>query len=673
MPDADVLPRATASSVTGTSLTARAAELADLVAVVVERLGSADPAAASTVGFLREWSERSRSDPFAGLEPRTTEPLDALTTGLRLSGAEVRLLLLAGLPEEHEGLAATFRSLHPLAEPHPTVGLAALVLAECGVDRADVRRVLGEGALTGLGAVRLAGAGHGPERSIVPAEGLWDALHGVAGAPTGLRVRALGPVPVGLGRWCRAALVRRASELVRDRRAVTVVVAGDEEAVTVSRCAALLGAVGATGFAVRLGRADDAATVRRAVVHAAARDAVPVLVLAPADHDGESGASSATGDPGALVDVLEDVPLPVLVCAPARARPAVDRRPVLVLRADAVDPESLRAAWRATPPGTDDQTAAALADRLPLDPVWVTTVCADLAAAGLTRVPEAAADALRRRIGAALPPGAALSTPRVGWERLVLAPEAEELLRDAAARLDHQGQVLDGWGMATAARALRGVRVLLTGMPGTGKTLAAEVLASAARTDLLRVDLSQVVSKWLGETEKNLGAVFDAAERTRAVLLLDEADALFGTRTEISDAHDRYANLETAYLLQRLEAFDGLIVLTTNLRHNIDAAFLRRMDVVVDVTLPGEDARVRLWRLHLPTEHLAEDVDAPVLARMYSVPGGWIRNAALGASFAAAAGGTRIHQHHLIAAVRREYAKAALPFPGEPPRRRDEN
>jgi SpoVK/Ycf46/Vps4 family AAA+-type ATPase len=216
------------------------------------------------------------------------------------------------------------------------------------------------------------------------------------------------------------------------------------------------------------------------------------------------------------------------------------------------------------------------------------------------------------------------------------------------------------------------VRLLFCGPPGTGKSLAAEAIATAACTDLLVVDVSQVVSKWLGETEKNISAVVDSAERTQAVLFFDEADALFAKRTEVSDAHDRYANLETSYLLQRLDHFEGLAVLATNMRHNIDAAFVRRMDFVVDFALPDLDCRRELWTLHLPTTVLAKDVDIEVLARMYPVPGGWIRNAALAAAFLAAEADGQICQHHLVAAVRREYLKAAVPFPGEPPRRRDD-
>ena len=159
-------------------------------------------------------------------------------------------------------------------------------------------------------------------------------------------------------------------------------------------------------------------------------------------------------------------------------------------------------------------------------------------------------------------------------------------------------------GCGERARADRGVRLLFTGPPGTGKSLAAEVVATEAATDLLVVDVSRVVSKWLGETEKNLAAAFDVAQRTQAVLFLDEADVTFGTRTEISDAQDRYANLETAYLLQRLDSFDGLAVLATNLRQNIDAAFVRRMDFVIDFPLPDEAVPAGLWKLHLPPERL---------------------------------------------------------------------
>jgi hypothetical protein len=645
------------------ALTGQVAGLVDLLAGVIEGLASADRAAADTIGFLRTWAEQARGGVPGGPTPTPRSPLESLAATFGLGEPERRLVLLAGLAEEHEGLAGTLRSLHPLGEPRPTVGLAALVMAGAGTDRAEVRKLLGEGAAVRHGVLRLSGSTGLYERSITLADQLWEALHGVDGTPAGLRRLDLGPPPAGLDGWLADDLVNRARWVVADRTPATVVLTAADERIVLGRCAALLAAAGARPFAVRVDRGDAVAdAARQAMLHAAAREAVPVLVM----DRGEQG-------PNRHEAALADLPGPVLVCAETGSLRLDGDRPLIALPAGPVDAEQRCHAWRASLPGVDEANAYTLASRLPLDPAWVACVARDLRVAGHEPSPANASAALRRRTGAILPPGAELTTPAVPWERLVLPEDAGFQLRDAVARLTHQGTVLDGWQMGRTARANRGARLLLTGLPGTGKSLAAEALATAAQTDLLRVDLSQIVSKWLGETEKNLAGVFDAAERTQAVLVLDEADALFGTRTEISDAHDRYANLETAYLLQRLDAFQGLLVLTTNLRHNIDAAFLRRMDFVIVVPLPDEAGRRELWRLHLPTEHVAEQVELDVLARMYPVPGGWIRNAALTAAFAAAAGGEAVHEHHLIAAVRREYAKAALPFPGEPPRRRDEH
>jgi SpoVK/Ycf46/Vps4 family AAA+-type ATPase len=326
-----------------------------------------------------------------------------------------------------------------------------------------------------------------------------------------------------------------------------------------------------------------------------------------------------------------------------------------------------RDAWERAVPGLAARSAA-LAARHPLDPARTAELAADSAA--LEAVDLAAVSRLvRARATAALPTGAWLAHPDVPWAEVVLPPESGLQLRDAVARLDHEHAVLEDWGLRRRAHAVRGARLLLTGPPGTGKSLAAGAVATALETDLLVVDVSRIVSKWLGETEKNLSAVFDAAERTQAVLLLDEADALFATRTEVADAHDRYANLETAYLLQRLDRFEGLAILTSNLRGNIDVAFVRRMDFVVEFPLPDLDLRRDLWRLHLPEQHLADDVDVDAMSRLYAVPGAWIRNCVVGAAYTAAAADGPVHLHHLVAAMRREFAKAGLPFPGEPLRR----
>ena len=199
--------------------------------------------------------------------------------------------------------------------------------------------------------------------------------------------------------------------------------------------------------------------------------------------------------------------------------------------------------------------------------------------------------------------------------------------------------------------------------------MAAEVIANKIGLDLYRIDLASVVNKYIGETEKNLKRVFDAAEISDMVLFFDEADSLFGKRTEVSDSRDRYANLEVSYLLERMERYKGLAVLATNLGHNIDPAFQRRMDFVIDFPMPDLASRHAMWDLHLPAAVLGADVDTATLARMYPVPGGWIRNAAIAAAFLAAADGEPVGQGHVSAAVRREYDKAALAFPGDPPAR----
>ena len=198
--------------------------------------------------------------------------------------------------------------------------------------------------------------------------------------------------------------------------------------------------------------------------------------------------------------------------------------------------------------------------------------------------------------------------------------------------------------------------VLLAGPSGTGKTLAAEVLAGALGLDLFRIDLAGVVSKWIGETEKNVRRVFDAAEEGGAVLFFDEADALFGKRTEVKDSHDRHANVEVAYLLQRMESHRGVSILATNLRANLDQAFLRRLRFAIDLPFPDETARRAIWARHIPPRAPRGDIDLDALARL-DLPGGAIRNVALNGAALAAASGRPLDTAHLMAAAKREFIK----------------
>jgi hypothetical protein len=248
--------------------------------------------------------------------------------------------------------------------------------------------------------------------------------------------------------------------------------------------------------------------------------------------------------------------------------------------------------------------------------------------------------------------------PSYQWDDIVLAPDGIAQLRELCNRVRHRQTVRQDWGFGRKQLRRGGIVALFAGPPGTGKTMAAEVLAHELELDLYRIDLSAVVSKYIGETEKNLERIFRAADQGDAVLLFDEADAIFGKRSEVRDAHDRYANVETAYLLQRLEVYDGLAILTTNMRGNIDDAFLRRLDGVIEFPLPGEAERLTIWQCSLPADApRAADVDLGFLARKYKLAGGNIRNIAVAAAFLAAAEGGPITMRHFIGAVRREYQK----------------
>ncbi|WP_409473048.1 ATP-binding protein [Streptomyces sp. HC307] len=246
--------------------------------------------------------------------------------------------------------------------------------------------------------------------------------------------------------------------------------------------------------------------------------------------------------------------------------------------------------------------------------------------------------------------------PQAGWDDLVLHERQVGVLREIVAHVRQRPTVHQEWGFAGTLRRGLGVTALFAGGSGTGKTLAAEVMAKELGLDLFVVDLSQVVSKYIGETEKNLRRVFDAAERGGALLLFDEADALFGKRSEVKDSHDRYANLEVSYLLMRMEAYRGLAILTTNMKKALDTAFLRRIRFVVDFPFPAEHERAEIWRRVLPPQAPVKDIDCDLLAQL-TVAGGSIRNIALSGAFLAAEEGDRLQMRHMLAAARTEYLK----------------
>jgi hypothetical protein len=250
---------------------------------------------------------------------------------------------------------------------------------------------------------------------------------------------------------------------------------------------------------------------------------------------------------------------------------------------------------------------------------------------------------------------------RASFDDLVLPPGVLAQLEQIASHLAHRHIVHQRWGFAGRSSRGLGIAALFTGDSGTGKTLAAEAIANRVRLDLYRIDLSSLVSKYIGETEKNLARLFDAAEASGAVLLFDEADALFGKRGEVKDSHDRYANIEVSYLLQRIEAYRGLAILTTNLKSALDRAFLRRLRHVVSFPYPDAAARAAIWQRQFPPQAPLACIDWPSLARL-QLSGGEIRSVALNAAFDAAASGSPITQQHLLAAARAEYAKQERSF-----------
>jgi hypothetical protein len=397
----------------------------------------------------------------------------------------------------------------------------------------------------------------------------------------------------------------------------------------------------------------------RALAAAAAREARlsgGPLVVGPADVLAERG--------GHAVRIFADLPCRVVLHGSRAFDPSWARRIPLTVDLPLPGPAAAREAWREAlgdQPGADaaldglarfpfrlghGQIVRAAAAGLASARAQRRVVTKDDLAAGVRAQNAAGLERLARRIH-----------PAASWESLVLPERVVSTLRGLVGRTRLRDRVLDGWGLAEPTRG-RGVTALFTGDSGTGKTLSAEVVAGELGLDLYVIDLSRIVDKYIGETEKNLDRVFTQADGVNGLLLFDEADALFGKRSEVRDAHDRYANVEIAYLLQRMELFDGVAILTTNLRANVDEAFLRRLDLVVDFPMPETDDRRRLWGRHLrPGVPVASDVDLDFLAERFRISGGNIRNIVVTAAFRAAAEDRAVSMADLIHGTAVEYRK----------------
>lgn len=600
----------------------------------------------------------ARSDQlFAELEANpTSSPLARIAAASQLSPFDLELLALACLPCLEEDAALAVAGLQGGQERRLRLGIALkLLLGESG-DPSDIRRALRLSPLWRLGLLRLAaGATVALETRLEPSATLLAGLDGAHAAELedGWSSRVL-PIASASGASAqRLAQAQRLRDLT-DRGTLHLV----GSAAAVDTVLAL--AAGAAGALLLEPPAQEAAAPPPWTAAWLAGVASGRLVAL------RSEATTVPATPAALRAITAR--LPVLV-APATAHLSGGDGALNRLELGGSDPRELAVAWRQAL-ALEEAEADELAGRTWLSPAQVPALAAGLSGgadagagsgSGRQRL-EAALDRLRDQV----PPRAAglaqRRVPEVGWQELVLAADTGEELEELVRRVQQRVRVQVRWGLGAGERG-NGVVGLLHGPSGTGKTLAADAIATRLRLPLLSVDLSLVVSKYIGETEKNLSQVFDAAEGFAALLFFDEADALFGKRTGVQDAHDRYANIEVNYLLQRLEAFEGLALLSTNLLQGMDEAFLRRFDQLVAFRRPGIAERRAIWQLHLPRDQLSGEVDMTELARLFDLSGGEIRNAALSAAYGAAAAGESITRQRIWEAVRREYAKSGTPMP----------
>jgi hypothetical protein len=588
----------------------------------------------------------ARPAPEAGFEPA----VDRLTRLLGLSPFERRVLLLAAAVELDGDVAALAASLQSGGDPRPTFGLALAALPGAHWD------ALAPGSP--LRRRRLLEPAAGPTLASRPLRIDERILHYLTGidAPD----ERLDGILAGGGPSARLApsQERLAAELARAVAGagsrVLVRIDGEDRDARLGVAQALAAAAGRAALVVRAAALPPAGPELAGVARLVDREAIlgeglpvvesrdaPAAVVSPFLEELEAPVAVVVGEDAVRaagrVELHRSVPLP----APAEAR---------ALWTAALGEPLARSL---TEPVED------VAQHFRLGAAAVEAVARELAATAVEERDDAAAlrRLCRERARVGLDGLAERIDPAATWDDLVLPPGHLALLREIVRHVRHRTQVYERWGFGERVTRGLGVTALFAGESGTGKTLAAEVLAGELGLDLYRIDLAATVSKYIGETEKNLRRLFEAAEASGAVLLFDEADALFGRRGEVKDGHDRYANLEVAYLLQRMESYRGLAILTTNLRSNVDRAFLRRLRFVVQFPFPDAEQRADIWRRTFPPATPLDGLSADGLARL-TVSGGSIRTIALSAAFAAAEDGSPVGREHVLHAARVEYAKA---------------
>jgi ATPase family associated with various cellular activities (AAA) len=600
--------------------------------VVRARLEERDPAEA----------ERAVTEATAGLPARSA--LDGISAGFGLTPFERDLLLLCAGPE----LDATF----PLRAP-ATFGLALAVLPDAHWT-----------ALAPAGPLRrwrLLEVGAGETLAAAPLRIDERALHYLTGVSyADERLQGLlepldepGELPPS-----QLAAAERVAAALSASPLPALQLGGRDAIAARTVAAAACAALGARAWALAAVDIPAAAAERTALARLWEREAVleagALLVECTELESAEELRPAA-----ALADAVQGAVL-VSGDAPLRTR----RRSVVRLDPPRPSAQERRGLWSSalgTEAGAINGRLEALADQFQLGAQEIRTAAATAVRLGADELGDALWEACRAQSRPGLDALAQRIEPAATWDDLVLPQRELATLRELATHVRRRAKVYDEWGFGGRGDRGLGVSALFAGASGTGKTMAGEVLANELRLDLYRIDLSQVVSKYIGETEKNLRRVFDAAESGGAILLFDEADALFGKRTEVKDSHDRYANIEVSYLLQRMEAYRGLAVLTTNMKEAIDGAFLRRLRFVVQFPFPDATQRAEIWRRIFPAATPTDGLDAQALARL-SVAGGSIRSIALNAAFLAADADEPVGMAHVARAARTEYAKLEKPL-----------
>ncbi|MGY1701267.1 ATP-binding protein [Geodermatophilus sp. SYSU D00766] len=595
-------------------------------------------------------------------------PLDDMARVFSLSDIDLRLLCLTLAPEIDGRYATAVGVLQDdLTRRRPAATLLAELMSGSGLTAWDIRRLMyGANSLVAKGLIQRADAASlGVDVGYTPSAGLMAHLLAPsaerAAADVGAHLQSSLPASEPPLSTEEIELARQLSPIDRHGQGVRLV-GGDRRKQWFARMTA------STGLPLLAG---DLSSVESGPARAtAAGDWVvlsellgsALLMLGTDSLDG--------GDRGRVADlVLRRVRGGGLVATDGDLIGRALPRDHLTLRAPTVSAVQRSQWWARAAQSAHLPLEAGGADRLAatvtVEPGDVGPAVAMAARRALAGAPASAVELVQRAardlVTTTLPAGVRSVEPVYGWDDIVLGEENRRLLHAIPEHVLQGGRVLEDWGFAARVPYGDGVAALFSGPSGTGKTMAAQIIARDLGVNLLQVDLSKTVSKYIGETEKNLDAVFEAAECTGAVLLFDEADAVFGRRTEIKDAHDRHANVEVAYLLQRLEAFSGLTILTTNLKQNIDQAFVRRLRFVVEFALPNAAERARIWhRAFPPGAPLGADVDVVAVAGRLPITGGSIQNIALHAAFLAAPEGGPIGFRHVLAATRRELLKTGM-------------